>query len=351
MDRAPSIISIGPLINITFSQWIALNQCPLKGALRSAILDGELPMPPMTRASLVGIFHHEAMEQVALERSPDVIRRTLEGRIEEMQRIVSNLPHLRRFGSVSGWPEINRSVTIAQELSSWWVGTEKFDRRAHTELDLQSKSKLLKGRPDFFSVHESVADLREYKSGVIRETNGLLRCEYLDQVKFYSYLIVDTFQVETVNASIESLSGDRCEEQISLEQALRFGAAVEMSLTEFNRENEKCETWEVLAAPTRDACTFCLGRPVCRPFKKSQDQLGLEGEQYVLEGHLLSLEKTKLGNVAAVKDVYREKRLELLIPEEVCRELRLEKAYMFMNLRRQGPMLSWGNTSRVLRCD
>ncbi len=351
MDRAPSIVSIRPLINITFSQWIALNQCPLKGALRSAILDGELPKPPTTRASLVGIFHHEAMEQVALERSPDVVRRTLEGRIEEMQRIVSNLPYLRRLGSVSGWAEINRSVTIAQELSSSWVGTEKSDRRAHAELDLHSKSKLLKGRPDFFSVHESVADLREYKSGAIREKNGRLRCEYLDQVKFYSYLIVDTFQVETINASIESLSGDRHEEQISLEQALRFGVAVEMTVTDFNRQNEKCETWEVLAPPTREACTFCLGRPVCRPFKKSQDQLGLEGEQYVLEGHLLGLEKTKLGNVAEVKDVYREKRSELLIPEEVCRELRPANAYMFMNLRRKGPMLSWGNTSRVLRCD
>jgi len=351
MDRAPTIISIGPLIDITFSQWIALNQCPLKGALRSAILDGELPKPPITRASLVGIFHHEAMEQVALEHSAKVIRRTLESRIEEMQQIVSNLPHLRRLGSVSGWPEINRSVTIAQELSSSWAGTEKVDRREHTELDLQSKSGLLKGRPDFFSVHEAVADLREYKTGGIREKDGLLRCDYLDQVKFYAYLIVDTFQVETVNASIESLSGDRCEEQISLERAIQFGASVEMSLAEFNRQNEKCGAWEVLAAPTRDACTFCLGRPVCRAFKKSQDQLELEGEQYVLEGHLLGVEKTNLGNVASVKDVHREKRLELLIPEEVCRELKAEEAYVFMNLRRQGPTLSWGNTSRVLRCD
>jgi hypothetical protein len=351
MDRAPNILAIGPLVDITFSQWIALNQCPLKGALRSAILDGELPKPPITRASLVGIFHHEAMEQVALGRSPEMIRRMLEDRIEEIQEIVSKLPHLRRLGSVSGWAEINRSVTIAQELSSSWLGTEKFDRREHTELDLQSRSKLLKGRPDFFSVHEAVADLREYKSGTIREKDGLLRCEYLDQVKFYSYLIVDTFQVETVNASIESLSGDRCEEKISLEQAFQFGATVEMSLAEFNRQNEKCETWEALAAPTRGACTFCLGRPVCRPFKKSQDQLGLEGEQYVLEGHFLGVEKTNLGNVASVKDVYREKRSELLIPEEVCRELKPEKAYLFMNLRRQGPTLSWGNTSRVLRCD
>jgi len=162
---------------------------------------------------------------------------------------------------------------------------------------------------------------------------------------------VDTYQVSTVNAAIESLSGDRCEEQITREQALQFGAVVEMSLAEFNRQIEKCKKWEVLAAPTRDACTYCQGRPICGPFRKSQDDLGLVGEQYVLEGRLVGLETTKLGNIASVKDVYREKRSDLLIPAEVCRELKLDDVYLFMNLRRQGLTLSWGNTSRVLRCE
>jgi hypothetical protein len=215
-------------------------------------------------------------------------------------------------------------------------------------MDLRSDSGLLAGRPDVFSVDEPVAHLREYKSGAIRDEDGSLLSEYLDQVKFYSSLIVDNFDVATIKASVESLSGDRCEVTIDRPGARQFGVSVESVLKEFNTRIQGTITPEALAEPSHEACAFCPARIACLPFKKAQDRLELEGEQYVIQGPLVRLEVKSAGNVASVQDVCRDKRIELMVPQEISRQLTLESDYIFFNLRRQGAALSWGHTSGVL---
>ncbi|MGH8336398.1 MAG: hypothetical protein ACRETL_06155, partial [Gammaproteobacteria bacterium] len=81
MERAPTVISLNPITRISFSQWLALKSCPLKALLSSASLEGRLPVAAPTRASIIGQFHHRAIELVASSLSPTELDLTLEGEI------------------------------------------------------------------------------------------------------------------------------------------------------------------------------------------------------------------------------------------------------------------------------
>src|ERR1700730_18210887 len=185
MERTPTIVAVGPMRSITFSQWVSLNRCKLKAALRSAVIAGNLPEPLPTRPALVGLFHHRAMELAVQSASPVTLRDSLEAEIADLQLIVSYSPHLRRLGSVSGWDEVNRSVVLAQERVTANRGLAN-GAAAAAETSLQSASGLLEGRPDFFSANGSVGLLREYKSGRIRDEKGELLADYRSQALFYS---------------------------------------------------------------------------------------------------------------------------------------------------------------------
>jgi hypothetical protein len=105
---------------------------------------------------------------------------------------------------------------------------------------------------------------------------------------------------------------------------------------------------EELARPSADSCAFCAGRVLCVPFKKAQDDLGLDGEQFVTDGVVVYLERTAKGAHVAVADSYRGARVELGLPFHCSEEIKQGAAYTFINLRRQGGAFSWGYTSQVL---
>ncbi len=342
----PIILAINPMQSITFSQWAALSRCRLKASLHLATIDGRLPEPPTTRSSLVGMFHHKAMEFAVKISSQSDLRKALETEILKLQSIVSESPHLRRLGSVSGWDEINRSVILADERASARGGVTGGPASA-AETGLRSTSGILQGRPDFFSVGPSGGRLREYKSGRIRDEEGNLLAEYREQVRFYSCLIFDNFAVDSISALIESLSGDRFEFTISRAEARQFEIEVEMALAEFNRSLHGLENPAALAKPSNPGCTYCVGRIACPSFKKVQDELDLVGEQYVLEGSFNGLESRMAQRVAIVLDVWRDKPAELIIPQAIADQLSKKASYLFLNVVRRGAGWLWGQSSRV----
>jgi PD-(D/E)XK nuclease superfamily len=350
MERAPVIMAVNPMPSITFSQWAALKRCKLKASLHSATLDGRLPDSLATRASLVGNFHHRSMELAAKIQSPTDLRDALEVEIVKLQSIVSASPHLRRLGSVSGWDEVNRSVVLACERGS--AGYRTSSRTlAVAETGLRSASGLLQGRPDFFSVGHSVAHLREYKSGRIRDEDGHALTDYIEQAKFYSCLIVDNFAVTSVIASIESLSGDRHELTISRADARQFEIEVGTALADFNQHIPSREHLSVLANPSTEVCAFCDGRVCCASFKQLQDELELSGEQFIIQGRFGGFESRAMQCVVVVQDIYRAERSELLVPQAIGDQLVKDASYLFLNVSRHGAGWLWGHSSRVFLSD
>jgi PD-(D/E)XK nuclease superfamily len=351
VPRVPNVILARTITRVTFYQWLALERCTFKGLLGFLELDGSLPDPIPTRASLVGTFYHRAMEVALTAKTAAEVEQILEAEINKLQSTVSRWPHLRRAGSVSGWDEINNSFTLATQMASNSHAVGSVDS-VLVEKELCSANGLLIGRPDYFSVARDRAKLLEYKSSKIRDAHGDPSEDHMNQLRFYSALIVDRHDVVQIDARIESLSGDSYETVITRKEAKEFAARVAATIGVVNKRAAEDRDFKHLAKPSNENCAFCESRILCVPFKREQDRIDLEGENFVLEGVIKECDLDLALNIAAVTvaDDYRKAQVTLMVPTSGCENIGVGLRTIFVNLRRHGGELAWGHTSRVLSC-
>jgi PD-(D/E)XK nuclease superfamily len=334
---------------ISPSRWTSLVQCTAKGWADMLILDGRLPESLPSRGTLVGRFHHRLMEIAATVSSATELEAQTEDEIRLLQHEVAKYPHLRRAGSVSGWREINISASLAMRMFETrdQISGEGVLR---VERELKSRDGHLVGRPDLFRIHGVGASVREYKTGAIRDEEGGVRSDYLDQVTLYAALIFDNFNVQTVEASLESLDGDRHEATIDRAAARDFSEHVGDTLVTVNEQARSARSLADLARPSADACRYCSSRTLCTPFKGTQDELGLKGDQFLTEGTVESIAAHSANGLTAIdlNDEFRNARIKLLLPTSVATEMSEGCRYQLINLQRRGTSLEWGYTSQAL---
>jgi len=350
MDTVPYVLGWGgELKTITPSRWSALMQCVAKGWSDMLVLDGELPKPPPSRSLLVGRLHHRFMELAVTAYSAQELEAQIENEISALQKEVTRYPHLRRAGSVSGWMEINTSASLALRLLEMREGGAD-GGAIRVERDLESKDGVLFGRPDLFRIQGSHASLKEYKTGTIRDEKGKVRPAYLDQITLYAALIFDNYEVETVAASLDSLGGDRHETEISRKQAQELCERVRRVVTEVNDRARSAQSFAELGQTSQDGCNQCALQPICTSFKVAQDELALEGDQFLAEGTIESVGAHSGGALTNIRvhDEHRKTALSLSVPSAVASEMSPNQRYQLLYLRRRGVTLEWGNTSRAL---
>jgi PD-(D/E)XK nuclease superfamily len=340
------VLGVGEIARLTFYQWVDLEQCPLKGMISTLELDGLLPEPIPTRAALIGRFHHRAMELAATIRDPSELEVRIEEEIAKLQTTVNRWPHLKRAGSASGWDEVNKSAVLATRIVSARSPGGEVGALA-VEKELQSKDGRLVGRPDYFSVTKGRALLGEYKSGAIRDSSGQPVPVHTDQLRFYSVLIFDNFDVTHVSARVESLSGDAYQIEIEPEAAKGFRARVDRVLGDINAGLRASRDSGVFARPSKEACRSCDAQIVCTKFKQEQDRLDLEGEQFLIEGLVTQVVHNGTVTEVTIVDEYRKSTVTLAVPTNAAMELSPRGRFVFLNVRRHGAALAWGHSSRV----
>lgn len=350
MQRIPRVLDWRrELKTITPSRWTSLVQCMAKGWADVLVLDGRFPESLPSRGTLVGRFHHRLMEIAATLSSATELEAKTEDEIRLLQYEVAKYPHLRRAGSVSSWREINISASLAMRM------LETRDQMSEegvlrVEKELKSKDGHLIGRPDLFRIHGAGATVREYKSGTIRDDKGGVRADYLGQVTLYAALIFDNFNVQTVEASLESLEGDRHETTIGRMAARDFSERVGDTLVTANEQARLARSLADLARPSADACSYCSSRTLCTPFKGRQDGLGLKGDQFLTEGTVESIAARSANGLIAItlNDEFRNATVKLLLPASVATEMSEGRRYQLLNLQRRGTSLEWGHISQAL---
>jgi hypothetical protein len=219
------------------------------------------------------------------------------------------------------------------------------------EKELKSKDGRLVGRPDFFRISGAGATVREYKTGGIRNDKGGICADYLDQVTLYAALIFDNFDVQTVEASLESLDGDRHETTIDRKAARDFSERVGETLATANELARSARSLADLARPSANACSYCQSRTLCTSFKGRQDGLGLKGDQFLTEGTAESISARPGNNgliAISLNDEFRNATIKLSLPTSVATEMSAGHRYQFLNLQRRGTSLEWGHISQAL---
>lgn len=348
MDVLPSITGFDEFTRISFSDFVALRHCILKAMSGNLRLSSHMPEPWPTRATIVGNFHHQAMELASCATNLESLEAELERRIRALQEYVSAWAHLRGVGSVSGWDEINRSYIDAVRWTKDRQGVGQLGR-ARSEMLLTSSDGLLVGKPDFFCVDGKRARLREFKTSSLRSANGEVRPEYMDQLKFYSVLLVETHAVQFIGATLESLTGESWSVGITSEDAIAFGDEVRNLVRAANRRVAAASSAAELANVAADGCSYCRKQVICEAFKKKQTDLELEEGTYVLDARL---ERAAPGSSPRVSDLelkesHTDRSVRLVVPSEVGAQLSHGGHYVFSALTRDRSGYRWAPSARV----
>lgn len=352
MTVVPKVVAVNRLSSVTFYQWLDLRRCELKGLGAALVLDRRLPEMPPTRSQLIGKFHHRLMELASSADSLVVLDGLIENEINKLQETVNESDLLRKHGSVSGWHEVNQSASLARSVMTS-RSAEASSHITASEKELRSRHGILVGRPDRFTVHQGVAALREYKTGSIRTETGAPLPDHLEQLTFYSALIVDNFDVTKVVARVESLGGDSYEVIVQSSDIDDLIERVSVALGTLNTKITSGASVESLATPGSDVCLSCRNQIICSAFKRSQNDIGLIGDQHLLEGVVTGIAASKVAavNVVTVRGMDGHVSASFVVPAELTADIIVGKAYVFQGLRSHGGNLAWGGASRVFSCE
>jgi hypothetical protein len=348
MDVLPSIAGFEEFRRISFSDFVALRHCTMKAMSDNLLLSCRMPEPWPTRATVVGSFHHQAMELATYATTPESLEQELEHRIGVLQEYVSRWPHLRGTGSVTGWDEINRSYICAVR---WARSRPAIDQMscAKSETLLTSRDGLLVGKPDFFSLDGNRARLREFKTSSLRCAQGDIRPEYVDQLKFYSALLAETYAVRFIDATLESFTGESWSLAVTSDEAIAFGDEVRNFVRAANQRIANARTAIELTNVAADGCSYCRKQVICEAFKRAQSDIELEESSYVLDA---KLERVGHGSSPRVSDLelkecHTNRNIRLVVPSEVGAKLSGGGRYVFSALTRDRSGFRWTASARV----
>lgn len=350
--KAPKIVALNKIQNVGFYDYLAMRECVLK-SLNSEISLSTSRQPELpSKATMVGRFHHKVFEYACTAKSRSSLRAKIEDQIQNLQKEVDGWSHLKRYGTVSGWDEINASAISAVNFFKFHQSDFFVDGSRFIEKLLISNEMLLKGKPDYFSIKSSNAFVREYKSSSLRDENGNLREEYRLQGLFYAVLIYDNFNVENIEISLESIHSDRFVFSVSKIESEKFRQSV---ITEVGKANDLISQNAnniKLENPSSVACQYCKNKIVCTSFDKMQFQMALKGSAYKLNGKVTSAKHLNHGAVVIqIKSQTSERIFELNIPSTFFKSIEIGKEYLLENLNFNGTTLGWTDLSRMYSYD
>lgn len=347
MDSVPVISKISPFNIVGFYNFLYLHECILKGMKNNISLIGKFPDDLPSRFTLIGRFHHSVMEAVYNAISIDDLQNTIENNISNLQIDVDQYQHFKKCGSVSGWDEINRSAIYA--MNEFNKRTRKNDINIFMERNLYSHNNFIKGRPDLFYIEGDSAYLKEFKSGSIREEDNTIRLEYINQIKFYAILLFDTYSIDYVKASLESMHGDFFSINITREESILYGEMVKGIIENANAQISSSLDVSDLATPSNLACKTCQMKIVCNKFIKEQYQLDLQNDEYILSGVVLSsnlIGSDKVLNISVCTNDTK-KVFHLNIPAYYNDKINVNDNYLILNLKYHNQVFAWTGKSRI----
>lgn len=292
----PRLLKLDELLNVGFYDFYSSKNCIFKGCRKNSKFDGSMPIEFQNERTLVGLFYHDCMELGYKANSIEELKAEIEELIAQYQIKVSSNSNLRKMGSFSNWRDVNfASRRVCEVYRTRKNNEDTVDIRS--EDFLKSACGSFVGRLDQYKITSNIAKLLELKSSEIRDINGEIKNEYREQILFYSFLLFQNFEIQSVKAILESMSGDVIEFEISKSESKTYYEKCIKELTDMNikiKNLKITDELEQITNSTKDNCTYCNKKIVCNSFKQKQLNLNLEGSSYVLHGNIIKIDKQAL---------------------------------------------------------
>jgi len=353
IDRVlPKISSIEPIAKIGFYSFYNSCRCILKGCNDNLVLDQPLFSEQVTRASLIGRFYHEIMEEISRIDCVEKFKDHIEICIRKYQLEVGCNPHFRTSGGFGGWREVNVAASRAIERFRTKGNGIFFSEEMGIEQTLISNNGRFVGRPDFFAIKNNECRLSELKSSSIREENGKLKDEYSRQILFYSFILFHNFQIQSVRALLESMLGDSETLIISKEEAEDYYKECCEKLVMINERISSTQIQQIerLTNPSKSECTYCIKNIICPAFKSKQLSLKLDGAHFIVSGILKNNnQKAPHANYVEIFDEYLGGNLKIKMSKSRSSKLELNQKYLISELQHQEGQFTESQLTQVYR--
>lgn len=332
----PKLISIAQFQSVGFYDFYKAKACVFKGARKNIQLTGSLPPTPTTPQVLVGLFYHDMMESIGAASTVLDFSKTVENLILNYAERARKVPALKRAGNFANWPEVNFASRKA---------IDAFKRKKLPSSDLRQSEKMLVsscgsfvGKPDLVLVQERTAQLIEFKSNDIRNEKGDLKPEYHEQLLFYSFLLFQNYALDRIEASIESMSNDRIDFEISSVDSSDYYVSARSWLADVNSlvtafgANPNLDS---ISSPSENNCWSCEKRLLCQPFKAHQTAMQINDNVFVVEGKVIAKD-TKAPNLdtVVVDDFNLNRDIRVKCEKLLSNQIHMNSSYTFTNLKR-----------------
>ncbi|MCY7351537.1 MAG: PD-(D/E)XK nuclease family protein [Cytophagaceae bacterium] len=262
-----------PLRRISPSQVQRLLDCPLRLVLRNTY--GEL-LPP-TVYTYFGSAVHDLFQWAVQTgvRDEAGLRQYLEESLEAQHQkcreagyeALLPLKHnVKNYGL--------RYNAALRKAASFPISDEPTDAPPGTPYEPSEKVEewlsgfggKLAGRADLIRYRDGYWELVDYKTGLLTDSNGALKPEYLAQMKLYAFMMRETLGIHPDKIWLEPLVGEPVELSFSPEECRAFADEVVAVLTKTNLHWREAD-WPILARPDKERCHSCESRPACPAYQ------------------------------------------------------------------------------------
>jgi hypothetical protein len=237
------------------------------------------------------------------------------------------------------WPEVTYSMRYLSQKKSKDIKVD-----VHKETLFFSQNNRFKGKPDLLEVHSSCANLVDYKSSTIYETDEKIKADYVLQLQFYALLVFENFlEVSEIKCSLIGLRNEKYEFSIVRENELKV-------LSEkFNKIYEEIElnfVTENSTNPSVENCIYCNYKIVCKDYLRNQDLLVDSTELHILRGKFLGTE-TYNGELFLLIEKWK---VRLPLSEFNSLDLKTGNEYVFSNLKKSFQVFIFGSMTEIYEC-
>ncbi|MCE5285178.1 MAG: PD-(D/E)XK nuclease family protein [Pelosinus sp.] len=272
----PKIIA-KPLTRISPSRFLSLKNCPLRELLTA---NGKRdPLLPGSPSAKIGTLIHNLIE----DTSKGFIRNE-EEMLEKWEMKISEIEHTMRKSSLE-----NRFIPLRIHAHNYdvkkescfalirnLIGFKQYSGKAlgltKSEVWVESPDKQVGGFIDLVRQSSSGIHIVDFKSGtVFDEQWGIVKLEYVLQLRMYAALYYKKFKVWPARASVIGLDCYEKDVDFIPDECILL---IEQAISLLRDINEKLLLGQnqALANPTPNSCRYCGFRPACDKYWETKSE-------------------------------------------------------------------------------
>ena len=326
--------------SLGFYEYRRCLKCPIGGLSKTKVLDsGSLPDDIPNKKLIIGNIFHDLMDYAKSGVSKKEILIRADELIKSADISYSEYLQNNKLGSLKSWSEITKAVRTSIESIS------KNDRSIKEAISIKNnKLRSLDGRfvgvPDKYYFIDDTGYIVEYKTAGLYVDNEI-NPEYVEQVKFYSVLIYQTYPGTTsIKCIIKSLNGSSWEIVVLPEEAHQYHEIMNVNYSNIAKSIEdKITTYD------DQNCVYCKKSVFCDKYLQKCIYIESDKDIYVITGKVVNKNNEQ-------EFIYLDmggQEIKLSPKGDYYKSINIGEVYTFYNMKMRNKKLMWGQYSGIYR--